>query len=94
MKPEIIEIISNYFKTKKIKKAYLFGSFAKGTETNRSDIDLLVELTESIGFMKLIEYKLDLEYKLNRKIDLLTFNSVSPKILPLIQKDLKLIYER
>ena len=87
MNQEIIQTISEYFKTKKINKAYLFGSFAKGIETDTSDIDILVELSESIGFMKLIEYKLDLEEKLNKKIDLVTPASLSPRILPLIQKD-------
>lgn len=94
MNQEMIQSISDFFKTKKINKAYLFGSYAKGTETDASDIDILVELSESIGFMKLIEYKLDLEDKLHRKIDLVTSASLSPRILPLIQKDWKLIYER
>ena len=44
--------------------------------------------------MKLIEYKLDLEDKLHRKIDLVTPASISPLIFPLIQKDWQLIYER
>ena len=79
MNQEIIQTISEYFKTKKINKAYLFGSFAKGIETDTSDIDILVELSESIGF---------------KKIDLVTPASLSPRILPLIQKDWKLIYER
>ena len=45
MNQEIIQTISEYFKTKKINKAYLFGSFAKGIETDTSDIDILVELS-------------------------------------------------
>ncbi len=94
MNSAIIETISNYFKDKKINKVYLFGSFAKGLEVEASDIDLLVELSETIGFMKLIEYKLDLEDKLHRRIDLVTPASISPRIFPLIQKDWKLIYER
>ncbi|MBP7284671.1 MAG: nucleotidyltransferase domain-containing protein [Leptospiraceae bacterium] len=94
MNSDIAETISEYFKDKKINKVYLFGSFAKGLEIATSDIDLLVELSESIGFMKLIEYKLDLEDKLHRKIDLVTPASISPLIFPLIQKDWQLIYER
>ena len=94
MNSDIAETISEYFKDKKINKVYLFGSFAKGLEIATSEIDLLVELSESIGFMKLIEYKLDLEDKLHRKIDLVTPASISPLIFPLIQKDWQLIYER
>lgn len=86
--------ISNYFSDKKVSKVYLFGSFAKNTENAESDIDILIDLTESIGLMRLIQYKLDLEDKLHKKIDLQTFGSISQKIFPLIKNDLKLIYER
>ena len=85
MNPIFVQTISDY---------YLFGSFAKGLEKDSSDIDILVELSESIGFMKLIQYKLDLEDQLHRNVDLVTPASISPLIFPLIQKDRKLIYER
>ncbi|HRG47591.1 MAG TPA: nucleotidyltransferase domain-containing protein [Leptospiraceae bacterium] len=94
MNPILVQTISDYFRDKKINKAYLFGSFAKGLEKDTSDIDILVELSESIGFMKLIQYKLDLEDQLHRNVDLVTPASISPLIFPLIQKDWKLIYER
>ena len=94
MNPLFVQTISDYFKDKKINKSYLFGSFAKGLEKDSSDIDILVELSESIGFMKLIQYKLDLEDQLHRNVDLVTPASISPLIFPLIQKDRKLIYER
>jgi predicted nucleotidyltransferase len=64
MNPILVQTISDYFRDKKINKAYLFGSFARGLEKDTSDIDILVELSESIGFMKLIQYKLDLEDQL------------------------------
>jgi uncharacterized protein len=95
MKKELIfSMITGYFLDKKVNKVFVFGSFARGTETFESDIDLLIELSQSIGLMKLIEYKLDLEDKLHRKIDLLTPESISPKILPFIQKEMKLLYAR
>ena len=37
--------------------------------------------------MKLIQYKLDLEDQLHRKVDLVTPASISLLIFPLIQKD-------
>ncbi len=72
----------------------MFGSYAKNLEKENSDIDILIELSQSVGLMKLIEYKLDLEDLLHLKVDLLTPASISPKIFSLIEKDLKLIYER
>ena len=87
-------MISGYFLDKSVKKAFVFGSYAKNSEEENSDIDILIELSQSVGLMKLIEYKLDLEDLLHMKVDLLTPASISPKIFPLIEKDLKLIYER
>jgi len=54
-----------------IKRIGLFGSFANDTAKETSDIDLVVEFDNPIGFkfMTLAEY---LENKLGRKVDLLT----------------------
>ena len=93
-KEAIYQMISGYFQDKSVNKAFVFGSYVKNLEKENSDIDILIELSQSIGLMKIIEYKLDLEDLLHLKVDLLTPASISPKIFPLIQKDLKLIYER
>lgn len=54
-----------------IRRIGLFGSFATGTASPASDIDLVVEFDKPIGFkfMTLAEY---LKNKLGRKVDLLT----------------------
>ena len=39
------QVIANYFKTQPVLKAWLFGSFARGEETPRSDVDILFVLT-------------------------------------------------
>jgi uncharacterized protein len=87
--------ISNYFKDKPVLRAFLFGSFSRNEEREESDVDILVELDYSkhigLGFVKM---KLDLEEKLNKKIDLVSSNGVSKYIMPFINKDKKLIYER
>lgn len=42
MSTEIMKkIIADYFKTQPVLKAWLFGSFARGEETPRSDVDIL-----------------------------------------------------
>jgi predicted nucleotidyltransferase len=53
----------------------LFGSFAHGTQTEQSDIDLLVESSQSLGF-KFFELSDYLESGLGRKIDLITFRQM------------------
>lgn len=49
----------------------LFGSFARETADDTSDVDLIVELSRPIGlkFMDLVDY---LESLLGRKVDVLT----------------------
>jgi len=37
----ISQTIADYFKTQPVLKAWLFGSFARGEETPRSDVDIL-----------------------------------------------------
>lgn len=41
-----IESIKNYFKSRPVFKAYLFGSYVRGNANNESDIDILVDLAD------------------------------------------------
>ena len=38
----MIQLIADYFKTQPVLKAWIFGSFARGEETEDSDLDILV----------------------------------------------------
>lgn len=46
-----LETIKDYFRTRPVLKAYLFGSYVRGQADNQSDIDILVDLdyTQRIG---------------------------------------------
>lgn len=87
--------LKDYFSDKPIKRAYLFGSFARNEEKSDSDLDILVELdyTEPIG-MKFFGFQADLEDLLNIKVDLLTTDGLSKYVKPFIDRDKILIYER
>ncbi len=63
----------------KVKKIGVFGSFARGEANEQSDIDILVELYEPIGweFVDLKEY---LEAILENTVDLVTNNALKPLI--------------
>ena len=41
------QMMAEYFKTQPVLKAWLFGSFARGEQTQDSDIDILVVLDHS-----------------------------------------------
>jgi predicted nucleotidyltransferase len=92
---EKIKAIIGYLRTTPVLKAYLFGSYVRGDADNQSDIDILVELDydQKIG-LKFIQMKIDLEYLLNTKVDLVSSNGLSEYIRPLIDNEKKLIYAR
>lgn len=90
-----IESIKNYFKTKPVLKAYLFGSQASGAVNSSSDVDILVDLdyTQKIG-LQFIQMKLDLEKLLGSEVDLVSSNGLSKYIKPIVDSEKRLIYEK
>ena len=59
-----LDAIRAYFKTKPVLKAYLFGSQARGSADDLSDIDILVDLdySKKIG-LEFIQMHLDLRIR-------------------------------
>ncbi|PZR25894.1 MAG: nucleotidyltransferase [Citrobacter freundii] len=94
LKPRDIQIIREYFSSKPVLKAYLFGSYSRNDADRDSDIDILVELDYSrhIGF-GFVQMKFDLEEKLKKTVDLIPADGVSKRISPYIESDKQLIYE-
>ena len=60
---------------------WLFGSYAKDTQSTDSDIDLIVKTEDVIEGFKLIEVKYALEEALERNVDLITTNSIVGSLL-------------
>lgn len=63
-----------------VKRLGIFGSVAKGGDTAKSDVDILVSFSRIpglFGFIRLEDYLSDL---LNRKVDLVTRNAIKPVI--------------
>lgn len=82
IKPRIIKIL----KENKIKKAGIFGSYARGEARKDSDIDILVEPTKNMGF-GFFGLQIDLEEKLKKKVDLVSYNGISPYLKDNILKE-------
>ena len=83
-----------FFDTQPIKRAYLFGSYSRHEDTPESDIDILVDLDKSVNLFQFISMQLTLEKLLNKKVDLLSSNGLSPHIKPYIDNEKILIYEK
>lgn len=94
-KETIIKLIADYFKTQPVLKAWLFGSFSRGEETDSSDIDILIVLDDNqhIG-MKFFGMYEDLKDLLGRNVDLVTERSLAPFARLTVDRDKILIYER
>ncbi|MCF6289823.1 MAG: nucleotidyltransferase family protein [Desulfobacterales bacterium] len=73
-----------------VKKIGLFGSFVRGEQRPDSDIDLLVEFEPGRKtFDTFMELSFFLEDVLQRKIELVTVESLSPYLGPHILKEVE-----
>ena len=68
-------------------RAGLFGSVVNGTLGPESDIDFLVELPAGASLLDLAGLGLDLEQALGRKVDILTYRSIHPRLRDRILAD-------
>ena len=71
-------------KVHQVKELYAFGSVGRGTDTEASDMDLIVEIDEPNPIFKgklLLSLYNKFEIFFNKKVDLLTFDSIKNPIL-------------
>lgn len=88
-------LLQQFFAGKPVKKAYLFGSFARNEADTKSDIDILVELDHSLPIgMKFFSYQNELEQLLKTKVDLVSSEGLSRHVKPFVDMDKILIYAR
>ena len=91
------QAIADYFKTQPVLKAWLFGSYARGEETPRSDVDILFVPDRTGKPFTLFTHGgmlMDLQELLNRKVDLVEEGSLRPYAAESANRDKILIYER
>ncbi|MCL2427569.1 MAG: nucleotidyltransferase domain-containing protein [Oscillospiraceae bacterium] len=93
---EIKEMLRPIFMTNAVYKAVLFGSYAKGNATNKSDIDIVIDSKGellNINFYGLLEEIIE---TLKKKVDLLEISEIkqdSP-IYEEIQREGVLLYAK
>ena len=76
-----------------LRRVFLFGSFAKGTSTEESDIDLLVEKGKPLSLLMLSGLRQDSEEVLGREVDLVTTAGIAPEFREQIRGSEVLLYE-
>ena len=80
--PEIQRIITPVAQKYGLKAVYVFGSYARGTAREDSDVDLLIDTTGTAikSLLDLGAVYCDLEEALNKNIDLITLSSLEQPI--------------
>ena len=63
-----------------VTRSALFGSIARGDNTETSDIDILVEIPRGTGLFRFINLQRKLEQELHQKVDLVTYKSIHPRM--------------
>lgn len=61
-------------------RAALFGSVVRGEARKNSDIDILVDLPEGKSLFDFVGTKLKLEEALGRKVDLVEYSTIKPRL--------------
>jgi predicted nucleotidyltransferase len=69
----------------------IFGSFARGTATDKSDFDFLVDAEPGRSLLDVIGLWLDLEELLERKVDLVTEGGIHPGLREIILAEARLL---
>ena len=73
----------------KVSEIGIFGSFVRGEQKKRSDLDILVEFDEENipSLLKLIEMERYLQRLLRKKVDLVMKSSIRPELKDIILKE-------
>jgi len=89
IKSSIADIAPKY----NIQKVILFGSYASGKRTKKSDVDLLVEFgKEPVSLLKVASFKVDIEEMLGKEVDVIP-SPISKDSLLIIDNEV-LLYEQ
>jgi predicted nucleotidyltransferase len=93
LREKILPVLLPY----KVKRVAVFGSAARGKDTPGSDLDILVTLPPPgerpvIG-LKWFELVEELSAALERPVDLVTEDGLSPYIRPYVEREMIVLYE-
>ena len=89
---EIKKKIVLILKRNDVKRAAIFGSFARGEATKKSGIDILIEYkNDDKSLFDLVDLQSELKKTLKRKVDLLTYDSIYHRLRENILSSQKII---
>ena len=83
----IRESISPILRRYGVTKAGVFGSVVTGQAQEHSDIDVAVQIDRDISLLDFVGLKLELEDMLGRKVDLVEYDAIKPRLRESILRD-------
>lgn len=83
IKNKILPILRKYG----VRKASIFGSAVRGEMKESSDVDILVEIDRDISLLDFVALKLELEEVLGRRVDLVEYDTIKPRLRDRILKE-------
>jgi len=81
------QLIQDY----KVKSIGIFGSYIRGRQQDKSDLDILVDFEETIGLFKFVELQRYLSRLLGVKVDLVMKSALKPRIGARIMEEVSYI---
>ena len=90
---EIKNIVSLVAVKYGVNKVAIFGSYAKGNATPKSDIDFVID-RGSLGGFAYFGFINDLQEQLNMPVDVLTYNSLKNSLIKDALQDEVVLYEK
>jgi len=76
-----------------VRKIGLFGSYLHQTETDDSDIDLLVDADDNMSLLRFSDLQIKLSEIFSHKIDLVSVNGISKYIKPVVMREVEFVEE-
>jgi hypothetical protein len=74
----------------------IFGSFVRGEQNKKSDIDVAIEFNKNKpkSLFDLVHVENELSKLFKRKVDIGIFSSLNPHIMRDVKKEMRIIYEK
>jgi predicted nucleotidyltransferase len=74
----------------------IFGSFVRGEQNRKSDIDIAIEFERNSekNLLDLVRIENELRKVFKRKVDLGIFSSLSPYVVEDVKREMRVIYEK
>jgi len=96
MTKALVNKFQKFFPAYPVEKAWVFGSYARGEQTRKSDIDVMVRFSKNadISLFDYIRIMNDLEDTLHKKVDFVEEGQLHRWAQESAEKEKVLVYER